>query len=263
MSRLEGRNALVTGGSRGIGRAISLRLAEMGANVAVNYANSQSAAEEVVSEIADLGVITKAYKADVSDRESCETMVAEAVSDFGQIDILCAVAGIFREAAPIQDQLDSDWDDVVETNLTGVMRCLRSSWPLFANGASIVTVGSVLAEMAQPEVGAYAVSKAGLSALTRTSASEGVARGIRANLIVPGMVNTPMNQRMADASGNSEEWWHDRLSSIPMKRAAEPEEIAEAICWLSSDDARFVTGAEIRLDGGALLGPLPSSYEKT
>jgi len=253
--------AVVTGASSGIGAAVVKKLASIGCQV-VMLARDMDRMNRVA---ADCGtaVLPRVIQTDLRYSSSVDNAFQTISADFGQIDILCAVAGIFREAAPIQDQLDSDWDDVVETNLTGVMRCLRSSWPLFANGASIVTVGSVLAEMAQPEVGAYAVSKAGLSALTRTSASEGVARGIRANLIVPGMVNTPMNQRMADASGNSEEWWHDRLSSIPMKRAAEPEEIAEAICWLSSDDARFVTGAEIRLDGGALLGPLPSSYEKT
>ena len=142
----------------------------------------------------------------------------------------------------------------METNLTGVMRCIRSVWALLAQGSSIVTVGSVLGQMSQPDVGAYAVSKSGLAALTRTAASEGVARGIRANLIIPGMVDTPMNQKMANASDDPKKWWKTRLSSIPMGRAAQPEEIAEAICWLAGDDAKFVTGAEIRLDGGALLG---------
>ena len=251
--------AIVTGASSGIGAAVVKRLSSMNFKVimlARDLCRMDLVVEQCEAKLKPVPIVT-----DLKNSGSVNNAFAKIKKDFGHIDVLCAVAGIFLNESPISKQLDSEWNDVIETNLTGVMRCLRSSWPLFSRGASIVTVGSVLGHMSQPEVGAYAVSKAGLAALTRTVASEGASRGIRANLITPGMVNTPMNQKMAEVSGNTRNWWSERLSSIPLKRAAEPEEIAEAICWLSVENSSFITGAELRMDGGVLLGPLPG-FEK-
>ena len=251
--------AVVTGASSGIGAAVVKKLSSIEFKVimlARDLKRMILVAEECEAKYKPVPIVI-----DLRNSVSVEKAFAKIKEDFGCIDILCAVAGVVLNKTPISVQLDSDWNDVIETNLTGVMRCLRSSWPLFSKGASIVTVGSVLGNMSQPEVGAYAVSKAGLAALTRTIASEGAEREIRANLIIPGMVKTPINQKMAEASGNIEKWWRERLSSIPLRRAAEPEEIAEAICWLSLENSSFITGAELRMDGGVLLGPLPD-FEK-
>tara|TARA_Y100001934_G_C12346339_1_gene773004 strand:+ start:630 stop:1409 length:780 start_codon:yes stop_codon:yes gene_type:complete len=244
--------AVVTGASSGIGAAVVKKLASEQCKV-IMLARSLDRMKHVAAEC-NSDFKPAPIQVDLKDTNSVKLAFEVIRKDFKHVDILCAVAGIFRESAPIRDQADAEWDEVMETNLTGVMRCIRSVWTLLAEGSSIVTVGSVLGQMSQPDVGAYAVSKSGLAALTRTAASEGVARGIRANLIIPGMVDTPMNQKMANVSDDPKEWWKTRLSSIPMGRAAQPEEIAEAICWLAGDDAKFVTGAEIRLDGGALLG---------
>jgi len=249
----ERRIAVVTGASSGVGAAVVKRLSARDCQV-IMLARDIKRMELVAGQCE--GITPFFLDVDLRNTDSVNDVFDTIKNKFGYINILCAVAGIFREAAPIANQLDSQWDDVISTNLTGVMRCLRSAWPLFSRGGSIVTVGSVLAEMAQPEVGAYAVSKAGLSELTRTAATEGVKLGIRANLIIPGMIKTPMNELMAEASGDSKAWWQERLRSIPMGRAAEASEIAEAICWLAGDDSLFVTGAELRLDGGALLRPI-------
>tara|TARA_X000001036_G_scaffold319456_1_gene297924 strand:- start:1349 stop:2134 length:786 start_codon:yes stop_codon:yes gene_type:complete len=254
------RVAVVTGASSGIGAALVKKLSSIEFKVIMlsrDLNRMELVAEECESKYKPVPIVI-----DLRNSVSVEQAFKIIKQDFGCIDVLCAVAGVFLNETPISEQLDSDWIDVIETNLTGVMRCLRASWPLFRKGASIVTVGSVLGQMSQPEVGAYAVSKAGLAALTRTIASEGAEREIRANLIIPGMVKTPINQKMANESGNSDNWWRERLSSIPMRRAAEPEEIAEAICWLSTENSNYITGTELRMDGGTLLGPLPNFEKK-
>jgi len=249
----EKKIAVVTGASSGVGAAVVKRLSSSDCQVIMLARDVERM--KLVAEQCD-GITPFLLGVDLRNTNSVNDAFDTIKNKFGRINILCAVAGIFQEPASIANQLDSEWDDIIETNLTGTMRCLRSAWPLFASGASIVTVGSVLAEMAQPQVGAYAVSKAGLSQLTRTAATEGIKLGIRANLIIPGMIKTPMNELMAEASGDSSVWWQEKLRSTPMGRAAEPSEIAEAICWLAGDDALFITGAELRLDGGALLRPV-------
>ena len=254
----EHKIAIVTGASSGIGAAVVKKLSSKKFIVimlARNLDRMEVVAKECNKHLRPIPIVT-----DLKSSDSVNHAFEKIKDDFGRIDVLCSVAGIFLNETPISIQKDTEWNDVIETNLTGVMRCLRSSWPLFRRGASIVTVGSVLGNMSQPDVGAYAVSKAGLAALTRTIASEGAERKIRANLIIPGMVNTPMNQTMAKASGNIQQWWDEKVKSIPLKRVADPEEIAEAICWLSSNKSSFVTGSELRMDGGVLLGALPE-YE--
>ena len=240
----------MTGASSGIGAEVTRRLALAGTQVVMlardtdrmraiadRYDSPQPAV--IVTDLRDVKSVNRAFE--------------EIDKKFSRIDLLCTAAGIFHEATHIAQQSDEVWSDIIETNLTGVMRCIRAAWPLLSEDAAIVTIGSVLGAMSQPGVGAYAASKAALAALTRTVASEGANRGIRANMLVPGMVRTPMNQRMADASGNPDEWWRSRLTAVPLGRAAEPAEIAEMVCWLVGEHGKFITGTEICLDGGILL----------
>ena len=246
--------AVVTGASSGIGAEVVKKLASMQFMVVMlarDLKKMNFIADECPEKFRPYKIVT-----DLKDTESVENAFLEIKKEFKNIDFLCSVAGVFQNNTPIAKQIDTDWQNIIETNVTGVMRCIRAAWPILINGASIVNVGSVLGEMAKPNVGAYAVSKAGLASLTRTIASEGAKRGIRANLIIPGMVKTPMNQKMANASGNSEEWWKEKQELIPLKRAAHPKEIADAICWFCKENSSFITGAELRIDGGVLLGPI-------
>ena len=246
--RLAGRVALVTGASRGIGRAIAVELAREGADVAVNYRKQASAAEEVAAEIRALGRQAAIVQADISDAPACARMVEEAARALGPIDVVIANGGIASRPAMIADLPIEEWHRVIATDLHGCFYTIKAALPgLLARGRGVVlTISSIGADRCAPGGAPYYVSKAGVNALTLTLANEVASRGVRVNAIAPGLVMSDMGERMVKAVG-------ERLvAGIPMGRGGRPEEIAKLAAFLASDDASFITGKIYRIDGGVV-----------
>jgi 3-oxoacyl-[acyl-carrier protein] reductase len=243
---LKGRKALVTGGSRGIGEAISLTFAREGADVAVNYARNRDRALRVVEEIKSLGREAIAIQADVSVKSDVESMVEKVITQFGRIDILVNNAGIAR-GAPLLELSEEDWDAVLNTNLKGVFLCtqavarhmVKNRYGRIINIASYAGLGAV------PNTVDYSSSKAGVIALTKIAAYELGKYGIRVNSISPGMTYTDM------ARSSPEEEIEAKLSLSILKRFAKPEEIASVALFLASDESSMITAQNIRVDGGS------------
>lgn len=248
--RLAGKVALVTGGGSGIGRGISIRLAEEGADVAVADVNRQGA-EETAEEVRKLETRALAIEADVTSRADCERMVQETVASLGKLDCFVANAGIAR-AAPFLELAEEDWEAVIHTNLTGLfLSCQAAARRMVeqGHGGRIITMSSVLAERATPLVAAYAAAKAGIRMLTRTMALELAPHRITVNAIGPGLIDTPMVANLVEtvkATGQQ---------PAPLGRVGEPKDVADVALFLASDEADYVTGGIIFVDGGLSLGP--------
>lgn len=246
--RLAGRVALVTGASRGIGRAIAIELAREGADVAVNYRKQATAAEEVAAEIRALGRNVTIVQADISDAAACARMVEETARALGPLDVVVANGGVASRPAMIADLPIEEWHRVIATDLHGCFYTIKAALPgLLARGRGVVlTISSIGADRCAPGGAPYYVSKAGVNALTLTLANEVAARGVRVNAIAPGLVMSDMGERMVKAVG-------ERLvAGIPMGRGGRPEEIAKLAAFLASDDASFITGKIYRIDGGVV-----------
>ena len=243
---LNGKTALVTGASRGIGRAIALRLAEDGANVAVIYAGSADKAEAVVNEITALGVNAKAYRCNVADSAAVNETVKAVTNDLGKIDILVNNAGITRDRLVLAMK-EQDFDDVIAVNLKGAFNLIKQVYPVLARKRSgrIINISSVAGLCGNPGQLNYSASKAGLIAMTKTVAKELAARGVTCNAIAPGFVETDMTKDIAQSAPLAD--------AIPMKRFAKPEEIAALASFLASDRAAYITGEVIRCDGGLAM----------
>ena len=235
---LNGKTALVTGASRGIGRAIALRLAEDGANVAVIYAGSADKAEAVVNEITALGVNAKAYRCNVAD--------SAAVNDLGKIDILVNNAGITRDGLMLRMK-DEDFDAVLDTNLKGAFNMIRACYSGFIRKKSgrIINISSVSGIMGNAGQANYSASKAGVIGLTKSVARELASRGITCNAVAPGFIQTDMTENLGDNN--------PLLNSIPLGRMGKPEDIAAAVAFLASDSAAYITGEVLKVDGGLAI----------
>ena len=233
---LEGKNALVTGGSRGIGRAIAVELARAGAAVVVGYRSGKDEAEGVAGECGG-----RALQADVSNAEEAARLVGE----LGDLDILVNNAGVTRDGL-LARMPDEDWRDVIETNLSSVFyTCRAAARPMMKRRAgAIVNVSSVVGLHGNPGQTNYAASKAGIIGFTKSLARELGSRGVRANVVAPGYVNT----RLTDVL--PEEAQQAMLSNTPLGRLGEPEDIAGAVRFLCSDEAAFITGEVLLVDGG-------------
>jgi NAD(P)-dependent dehydrogenase (short-subunit alcohol dehydrogenase family) len=247
--RFTGKVALVTGAGSGIGRAVAIRLAREGAVVIVT-SRTQAHVEETCA-LAGSGA--NGLVLDLRDRTSIEDAVRSVAERFGRIDVLANVAGVDDPAEPpVAETTDEVWDETFAVNVTGVFRLCRAAMPLLADGGSIVTVGSTNALVPRPNAAAYCASKAALLMLTRTLALELAPRRIRANCVCPGVVDTPLTdlflERADDPSTVREEY--ERWS--PLQRLADPDEIASCVVFLASDEASFVTGTPLVVDGGAL-----------
>lgn len=243
---LNGKTALVTGASRGIGRAIALRLAEDGANVAVIYAGSADKAEAVVNEITALGVNAKAYRCNVADSAAVNETVKAVTNDLGKIDILVNNAGITRDGLMLRMK-DEDFDAVLDTNLKGAFNMIRACYSGFIRKKSgrIINISSVSGIMGNAGQANYSASKAGVIGLTKSVARELASRGITCNAVAPGFIQTDMTENLGDNN--------PLLNSIPLGRMGKPEDIAAAVAFLASDSAAYITGEELKVDGGLAI----------
>ena len=243
---LNGKTALVTGASRGIGRAIALRLAEDGANVAVIYAGSADKAEAVVNEITALGVNAKAYRCNVADSAAVNETVKAVTNDLGKIDILVNNAGITRDGLMLRMK-DEDFDAVLDTNLKGAFNMIRACYSGFIRKKSgrIINISSVSGIMGNAGQANYSASKAGVIGLTKSVARELTSRGITCNAVAPGFIQTDMTENLGDNN--------PLLNSIPLGRMGKPEDIAAAVAFLASDSAAYITGEVLKVDGGLAI----------
>lgn len=246
--KLEGKKALVTGASRGIGRAIALMLAANGADVAVNYAGSEAAAKEVAAEIEAMGRKAIVIQADIASNEASTAMVEAAVKEFGRIDILVNNAGITRDGL-LMRMKEEDWDAVITTNLKGVFNCTKAAikYMMKQKAGSIVNISSIVGVMGNAGQANYCAAKAGVIGFTKATAKEVAARGIRVNAIAPGFIKTDMTNVL------SEKVVEGMLAGIPLNRLGETEDIAKAVLFLASEDANYITGQTLHVDGGMVM----------
>tara|TARA_R110002124_G_scaffold109723_4_gene263145 strand:- start:7156 stop:7905 length:750 start_codon:yes stop_codon:yes gene_type:complete len=245
---LEGKSCLVTGGSRGIGRSIALRLAEFGADVAITYARSADAAKEVVKEIEALGRKSKAFQADAVDYAQAEEVIKAITDEFGKIDVLVNNAGITKDNLILR-MSEEQWDDVITTNLKSVFNYSKAvARPMMKNrGGSIINISSVVGISGNGGQTNYAASKAGIIGFTKSYAKELSSRNIRANVIAPGYILT-------DMTGNLDEKVLEAIKAeTPLGRAGEASEVADAVVFLASDMSTYITGETIRVDGGMAM----------
>lgn len=245
---LNGKSAIVTGASRGIGRAIALRLADLGANVAFNYQSSQDQALTLQKEISQKGVQSSASQVDIKDFVQVKQWVDNVRSDFGRVDILINNAGIIRDKALMMMTPD-DWQQVIDTNLTGVFNTSRACIVNFMKqkNGQIVNISSVSGVIGLPRQVNYSASKGGINAFTKALAKEVAAYGIRVNAVAPGFIETEI------LSGFSPEQKAKIVESVPMGRIGSVEDVAGVIEYLLSDWASYVTGQVIVVDGGLAI----------
>ena len=244
MRLLEGKTALVTGATRGIGRAIAVRFAQDGANVAFTYRQINNNAEELIKEIESLGVKCKGYASDASDFAATDNVVKEILADFGRIDILVNNAGITKDGLILR-MSEEQWDAVITTNLKSAFNFTRAVVPVMAKqrAGSIINMSSVVGVNGNAGQCNYSASKAGLIGLTKSIAKEMGPRGIRANCIAPGFIVTDMT------SSISEEMRAEWAKTIPLRRAGNPEDVANVALFLASDMSAYVSGQVINCCG--------------
>ena len=246
--QLTGKTAIVTGGSRGIGRAAALTLAEAGADVAVIYAGNTAAAEETVRLIEEKGRKGLAIQCDVADEAAVTAMVKDVKKELGRIDILVNNAGITRDGL-LMIMKEADWQAVLDTNLTGAFHCTKAVTRLMMKqrSGSIINITSVVGETGNAGQANYAAAKAGLIGFTKSVAKELASRNIRCNAIAPGCIETDMTAVLGEDTVDA------MIKTIPMGRVAQPEEVAKALLFLASDDASYITGQTLNVDGGMVM----------
>lgn len=245
---LDGKVALVTGASRGIGRAIAIRLAAEGAKVAINFAGNTEKAEAVKAEIEAAGGEALLVQANVADAAAVEEMVAKVVEAFGGIDVLVNNAGITRDGLLVRMK-DEDFDAVLDTNLKGVFYCTKAVSKLMMKKRSgrIVNMTSVVGVNGNAGQTNYAAAKAGVIGFSKSAAKELASRGITVNMVAPGFIDTDMTSVLSDKAKEA------ALAGIPLQRMGTPENVANAVAFLVSDQAAYITGQVIHVDGGMVM----------
>ncbi|AZU61489.1 3-oxoacyl-[acyl-carrier-protein] reductase [Neobacillus mesonae] len=245
---LAGKTALVTGASRGIGREIALELARQGANVAVNFAGSEAKANEVVDEIKALGQDAFAVKCNVSDADEVVEMVKATIDHFGSLDILVNNAGITKDNL-LMRMKEEEWDDVININLKGVFLMTKAvtRQMMKQRKGRIINIASIVGVSGNPGQANYVAAKAGVIGLTKTTAKELASRNITVNAIAPGFITTDMTDKLP------EDVRSEMLKQIPLARLGEPKDIAKAAAFLSTDDAAYITGQTLHIDGGMVM----------
>jgi 3-oxoacyl-[acyl-carrier protein] reductase len=250
MFDLTGKVALVTGGSRGLGRGIALAFARQGSDVAVNYRGNAAAAEEVVGEIRSMGRGATAIQGDTSaGREACEAIVKAALDEFGTIDILVNNAGITRDNLLMRMDAE-EWEAVISTNLSGPFWMTRAiARPMLkARSGRIINMSSAAGRMGNPGQANYAAAKAGLIGLTKTTARELASRGITCNALAPGLIETDLTADLPEAAAEA------LRTLTPLGYIGSVDDVAAAAVYLASDEARYVTGQVLGVDGGIVMG---------
>jgi 3-oxoacyl-[acyl-carrier protein] reductase len=245
---LIGKVALVTGASRGIGRAIALTLAKAGADIAVNYAGNTAAAEATAEEIRKLGRKVMLCKCSVTDADACQEMVKSVVKEMGRLDILVNNAGITRDGL-LMRMKEEDWDAVLTTNLKGVFNCTKAVMRTMMKQKSgrIVNMASVVGEMGNAGQANYAAAKAGVIGFTKAVAKEVASRGITVNAVAPGFIATDMTKVLSDDVQSQ------MLTAIPLGRQGQPQDVANAVSFFASEEAAYITGQVLNVDGGMVM----------
>lgn len=245
---LNGKTALVTGASRGIGRAIALRLAELGANLVLNYNKSLSSIEEVVKEIESKGGKAIAIQGDVSIFEEAEKIVKAAVINFGSLDILVNNAGITKDGLLLRMKED-DFDRVISVNLKGAFNCIRHASPIMLKQKSgrIVNISSVVGITGNAGQVNYAAAKAGIIGMTKATAKELASRGITVNAVAPGFIQTDMTEELSDKVKET------LIGNIPLKKLGTAKDVANLVAFLVDEDSLYITGQVINVDGGMVM----------
>ncbi|WP_312573245.1 3-oxoacyl-[acyl-carrier-protein] reductase [Staphylococcus saprophyticus] len=242
------KSALVTGASRGIGRSISIQLAEEGYKVAVNYAGNKEKADAVVEEIKAKGVEAFAIQANVANGDEVKAMIKEVVSQFGSVDVLVNNAGITRDNL-LMRMKEQEWDDVIDTNLKGVFNCIQKVTPqmLRQKSGSIINLSSVVGAVGNPGQANYVATKAGVIGLTKSAARELASRNITVNAVAPGFIVSDMTDAL------SEELKAQMLEQIPLAKFGEDSDIANTVAFLASEKAKYITGQTIHVNGGMYM----------
>ncbi|MGG1630529.1 3-oxoacyl-[acyl-carrier-protein] reductase [Rossellomorea sp. NRS-1567] len=245
---LEGKVALVTGASRGIGREIALELAREGCNVAVNYSGSEAKANEVVDEIKGLGREAIAVQCNVSDSDAVQAMVKETIGQFGSVDILVNNAGITKDNL-LMRMKEAEWDDVININLKGVFLCTKAVTRQMMKQRSgrIINISSIVGVSGNPGQANYVAAKSGVIGLTKTTAKELAPRGITVNAIAPGFISTDMTAQLPEDVSN------EMLKQIPLSRFGDPRDIAKVVTFVASESASYMTGQTLHIDGGMVM----------
>ncbi|MCK5834498.1 MAG: 3-oxoacyl-[acyl-carrier-protein] reductase [Lentisphaeria bacterium] len=245
--KLENKIAIVTGGARGIGKAISMSLANEGATIAIVDINEE-AAQETADEMNKAGFTAKGYKANVASPEDVNAMVKAVIADFGQVDILVNNAGITRDNL-IMRMSENEWDLVIDINLKGTFNCIKAvTRPMMkARSGKIVNIASIVGVMGNAGQANYCASKGGVIGLTKSAARELAARNINVNGVAPGYIQTEMTEVLSD---EAKEWF---MNNIPLKRAGSPDSVASVVTFLAGPDSEYITGQTINLDGGMVM----------
>ena len=245
---LKNKTAVITGGARGIGKAISLKMAEQGANIALIYSGSEEAAREVCDTITRLGVKAAAYRCNVADMEQVKATCQSILSDFGTVDILVNNAGITKDNLILR-MSEAEFDDVLDVNLKGSFNMIQvlSKTIMRSPAGRIINIASVSGIMGNPGQANYSAAKAGLIGLTKTVAKELAPRKVTANVIAPGFIQTDMTDNLPQSVKDYAN------TAVPLKRMGTPEEVADLAVFLASDQASFITGEVIKVDGGMCM----------
>lgn len=245
---LKGKCAIVTGASRGIGKAIALKLASLGANVVINYRSNEKEALEVENEIQKLGVETLCVKGDISKSEEVENLISSAKEKFGTIDIMVNNAGITKDGLILRMK-DEDFDSVIDVNLKGVFNCLKAITPVMVKQkhGKIINLSSVVGITGNAGQVNYSASKAGVIGMTKSLAKEVGSRGITVNAVAPGYIETDMTESLGD------KYKEEMKKNIPLKRLGTAKDVAEVVAFLASESSDYVTGQVIQVDGGMVM----------
>jgi len=245
---LKGKCAVITGASRGIGKAIALKLASLGANIVINYRSNEKEAIEIENEIKNMGAEAIIVKGDISKLQEVENLVSVAKGRFGNIDIMVNNAGITKDTLILRMK-EEDFDSVIDVNLKGVFNCLKAITPIMVKQkhGKIINLSSVVGITGNAGQVNYSASKAGVIGMTKSLAREVGSRGINVNAVAPGYIETDMTEALGD------KYKEEMKKNIPLKRLGKAEDVAEVVAFLASESSNYVTGQVIQVDGGMLM----------